>query len=174
MQVNCAQCNILFNKLPSDVKRSLNNFCSRSCSATFNNKLKPKREGTHKCLHCSKLINSLRRYCSPECKAIVLDNRKKATVKQPPGKGVVTWRQRTKQKAIDYKGGKCGLCGYSKSVWSLTFHHLDPTKKDFNISSGNCKSWERIKAEVDKCVLLCANCHGEVHAGLHENLGLVP
>ncbi len=78
---------------------------------------------------------------------------------------VVTWRQRTKRKLVEYKGGKCKVCGYSKCMDNLTFHHLDPSKKDFQISGTN-KAFETLKAETDKCVLLCRNCHGEVHAGI--------
>lgn len=71
--------------------------------------------------------------------------------------------RKTKLKA--YKGGKCIVCGYNKSIRALQFHHLDPTQKDFGIS-GTTKSFEKLKPELDKCVLLCANCHGEVHEGL--------
>lgn len=71
-----------------------------------------------------------------------------------------------KLKAVTYKGGKCIHCGYSKCVGSLHFHHLDPKQKDFNISSGKYIAWHKMQTELDKCVLLCANCHGEFHAGL--------
>lgn len=70
-----------------------------------------------------------------------------------------------RKEAIEYKGGKCIVCGYNKSIRALQFHHLDPTQKDFGIS-GTTKSFEKLKPELDKCVLLCANCHGEVHEGL--------
>ena len=75
---------------------------------------------------------------------------------------VVSWRQRRKVELVEYKGGCCMLCGYKKCTRALTFHHLDPTKKDFTISG---KSWsaEKLKAEADKCILLCANCHIEEH-----------
>lgn len=66
---------------------------------------------------------------------------------------------------IDYKGGACQFCGYNKCQEALDFHHLDSKKKDFNISGGT-KSFERLKPEIDKCVLVCANCHREIHAGL--------
>lgn len=69
-----------------------------------------------------------------------------------------------KKKAIEYKGGKCQICGYDKCENSLTFHHLDPSKKSFQISGRYNISWERLKEELDKCILLCANCHGEEHA----------
>jgi hypothetical protein len=64
-----------------------------------------------------------------------------------------------------YKGGCCQICGYDKCVRALSFHHLDAFHKDFNIG-GKSKSWNTIQSELDKCILLCANCHAEVHAGL--------
>lgn len=76
---------------------------------------------------------------------------------------VLNWRNRTKQKLVEYKGGKCQKCGYDKPIWNVyDFHHRDPNEKDFGISA---KSWsfERLKEEVDKCDLLCRNCHSEVH-----------
>lgn len=75
---------------------------------------------------------------------------------------VVNWRKRTKDKLVEYKGGKCQICGYKKSIKALHFHHLDPTKKDFTIS-GKSWSFERLKKEVDKCILVCSNCHCEIH-----------
>lgn len=80
-------------------------------------------------------------------------------------KAVVAWRIRAKEKLVEYKGGKCSVCGYSKYIGNLTFHHLNPEEKDFNIS-GKSYSIECLKKEVDKCVLLCHICHGELHAGL--------
>jgi 5-methylcytosine-specific restriction endonuclease McrA len=76
-------------------------------------------------------------------------------------------RERVRLTAIQYKGGCCQICGYDRCMEALEFHHLDPTKKDFGISNkGYTRSWEKVKAEADKCILLCANCHREVHAGV--------
>jgi DNA-binding CsgD family transcriptional regulator len=79
---------------------------------------------------------------------------------------VKDFRQRRKEKAIEYKGGKCIACGYNKCIRALNFHHLDPNEKDFGISSGNTRSWEKTKIELDKCILVCSNCHAEIHEGL--------
>lgn len=73
--------------------------------------------------------------------------------------------QEMAQKAMQYKGGKCVSCGYDSCRAALEFHHLDKSSKEFNPSKGYKRSWEVLKAELDKCVLLCANCHREVHAG---------
>ncbi|MEI7999365.1 MAG: hypothetical protein WCH62_07675 [Candidatus Omnitrophota bacterium] len=64
-------------------------------------------------------------------------------------------------------GGKCSACGYHKCDDALEFHHLDRSKKDFGISSkGYARSWQKVKEELDKCLLLCANCHREEHTKL--------
>lgn len=68
---------------------------------------------------------------------------------------------------INQRGGKCEICGYSKCIEALEFHHLDPKQKDFSISNtGGTPSFEKMKEEADKCQLLCANCHREEHARL--------
>ncbi len=80
-------------------------------------------------------------------------------------KSVVYWRQRVKRELVEYKGGKCIICGYDKCIRSLGFHHTDQTKKDFSIS-GKSWSFDKLKKEVDKTILVCNNCHGEIHDGL--------
>jgi hypothetical protein len=70
------------------------------------------------------------------------------------------------ERAIEYKGGCCVVCGYNRCVRALEFHHVDPSKKSFGLSErGLCHSWDRIQEELDKCILLCANCHREVEDG---------
>jgi 5-methylcytosine-specific restriction endonuclease McrA len=78
-------------------------------------------------------------------------------------------RKKLRQMARDYKGGKCIVCGYKKCQRALSFHHVNPKNKEFDLSSrGLTRSWERIKKEIDKCVLLCANCHMEIHDGITQ------
>jgi DNA-binding CsgD family transcriptional regulator len=77
-------------------------------------------------------------------------------------KSVIYWRRKAKIKLVDYKGGKCNRCGYNKCIDALEFHHLDPNEKDFTIS-GKSWSFERLREEVDKCILVCSNCHKEIH-----------
>lgn len=73
-------------------------------------------------------------------------------------------RRKTKLKCIEYKGGQCKNCGYSKCPTALVFHHPDPAQKDFGISEkGFARSFAKCKPEIEKCILLCANCHAEVH-----------
>lgn len=71
--------------------------------------------------------------------------------------------------AIEYLGGKCQICGYDRCIDALDIHHKDPKKKSFGISEdGVTRSWERVKAEIEHCILICANCHREVHAGITQ------
>jgi 5-methylcytosine-specific restriction endonuclease McrA len=78
-------------------------------------------------------------------------------------------RKKIREMAVEYKGGKCFLCGYKKCIQALEFHHLDKSQKDFGLSAdGITRSWIKTKHELDKCVMLCANCHREVHAGLTQ------
>lgn len=72
--------------------------------------------------------------------------------------------------AIEYKGGECAHCRgvFHPSVFE--FHHRDPSEKDFAMSAkGHCRSWEAVKKELDKCDMLCANCHRIEHARLDED-----
>ena len=81
-------------------------------------------------------------------------------------KAVAKRRKKIKEMAIAYKGGKCCICDYHKCNTALDFHHRDDTKKSFGLSvRGLTRSWERTRKELDKCVLVCANCHREIHSG---------
>lgn len=72
-----------------------------------------------------------------------------------------------KQKCVEYKGGKCERCGYNNSNYAIDFHHRDPNEKDFGIGyQRRTKFDDKIKEELDKCMILCSNCHREKHAGL--------
>jgi len=62
---------------------------------------------------------------------------------------------------------RCALCGYSRCVQALHFHHLDALGKTFQLGfQGHSRSLDRSREEARKCALLCANCHAEVEAGL--------
>ncbi len=84
-------------------------------------------------------------------------------------KAVVKRRKKVREMAVEYKGGQCQLCGYRRCIGALEFHHPDPNKKDFGVSmDGLTRSWERVRNEIEKCVLICANCHREIHAGITQ------
>ena len=74
-----------------------------------------------------------------------------------------------KNAALNYKGSSCTKCGYIKNVKALEFHHVDPSKKEIQPSRLSNKPWEYARQELDKCVVLCANCHREEHHRLDNN-----
>ena len=94
--------------------------------------------------------------------------------KKRRSKKVVNWRKRTKRKLIKYKGSKCLICGYDKDVPPVyDFHHRDRDIKEFMISKSYGKSFDKLKKEVDKCDLLCGNCHQELHYKEYETKAVV-
>ena len=74
-----------------------------------------------------------------------------------------------KDSIVERMGSKCQCCGYDKHPAALELHHLDPTKKDYGTTRRirQITDKQRLESELSKCVLLCANCHRETHAGLH-------
>lgn len=72
-------------------------------------------------------------------------------------------RNNMKKQAVKLLGGKCCICGYDKCIDALEFHHRDPSIKEFKLGSGNTMSWKEYKAEALKCMLVCSNCHKEIH-----------
>ena len=96
-------------------------------------------------------VNSEQKYRCVKCRCAAVQKR----------------REKIKEILVEYKGGKCEICGYDKCISALEFHHLDPLKKDFGVGSkGYTRSLEQNKKEVDKCILVCANCHREIHSNL--------
>jgi transposase len=76
-------------------------------------------------------------------------------------------RRKLKQILVEEAGGACVLCGYSRTLAGLHFHHLDPAEKSFGLGyKGVTLSLAAARAEAAKCVLLCATCHAEVEAGV--------
>lgn len=105
--------------------------------------------------------------CKTECKisdffnSRKLDNRY-SYCKHCLNKMTVENQRKLKKKCIEYKGGKCVICSYDDYDGALDFHHLNPGEKDFSIAEGKNRSFDNIKSELDKCVLLCCRCHREV------------
>ncbi len=78
-------------------------------------------------------------------------------------------RQTLKVRAVKIMGGMCMLCGYKNHPGVFDFHHVDASTKLFGVSSGGfSRSWTSIYSEIQKCVLVCANCHREIELGLHD------
>ena len=109
-----------------------------------------------------------------ECKthgetSFVLENRGYYRCKKCRVDAVTKRRKKLKTKAVEYKDRKCFDCGLETEYSDVyDFHHLDPSQKDFGIGNqGYTRSWEKTKIELDKCVMLCANCHRIRHAQEH-------
>lgn len=97
------------------------------------------------------------------------DKRKYADRAEYLKEAVVKRRKKLRDMAIKYKGGKCIICGYKKCGSALEFHHIDKNSKNFGLSmNGITRSWAKTKSELDKCALLCSNCHKEVHEGITQ------
>ena len=96
-----------------------------------------------------------------------VDKRKYSDRRQYHIRAVHKRRRKIRQMAVEYKGGHCELCGYDRCIDALEFHHNDLAKKKFGISDkGYTRSWKRVMEELDKCMMICANCHRELHAKL--------
>ncbi len=97
------------------------------------------------------------------------DKRKYADRAEYLKQAVAKRRKKIRQMAIEYKGSRCAICGYNKCIQALEFHHIDGRGKDFGISAkGYTRSWKEVKSEINKCILLCANCHREVHESITQ------
>ena len=84
--------------------------------------------------------------------------------------GAVSERRReVKRRLVDEAGGCCRICGFAEHPAALHFHHVDPSTKEFHLAHlGASRSIGRMRAEAAKCVLLCANCHAQVEAGVKK------
>lgn len=78
-------------------------------------------------------------------------------------------RRQVKRTLVEEAGGRCRLCGFNEHQSALQFHHLDPMEKSFHLShQGMTRGIDQMREEAQKCVLLCANCHALVEAGVKE------
>lgn len=152
---NCKKCSKIFNRyvFEKGIKKNLGssrNLCLE-CSPYRKRYISKKKLDINKltiiCSRCNQEYNKIGAANSKLCASCVVNSR------------------RTKKKAIlvDYKGGCCSICGYKKCINALVFHHIQKSTKSFSISGNHSLSLIRLKSEVDKCILLCSNCHIEVH-----------
>lgn len=161
---NCAICS---NEFPSWIKvddkyRNLKNrkYCFECSPFKKHNtvKLEKSKTGFRVCSKCkeSKILSdfySRRGKSGSSCYCKICSN-----------KNAIERQRKFKINCIEYKGGCCLICGYKKCVAALEFHHQDASKKDFTIATEGLKKFDdRIKKELDKCILACANCHREIH-----------
>jgi hypothetical protein len=116
-----------------------------------------------RCVTCnSELSGRQRRFCSLRCKNADTNNRNQTYARQQE-RGL-----KRKLALVHESGGRCTRCGYARNVAALTWHHLDPAIKKFQLDmrSLSNRSEDEIREELAKCVLLCANCHAETHSPL--------
>lgn len=85
---------------------------------------------------------------------------------------VKNYRQRQKENIVYVMGEKCACCGYDRCRQALELHHLDPLQKDFTIAQNTNRAWEIVCKELPKTVMVCANCHREIHAGIIDSNSL--
>ena len=117
---------------------------------------------TSNCIVCGKALSGRQtRFCSPTCKNKVLQS-----YEAQQKRGLAR-----KLDIIRAAGGRCAICGYDKNLAALVFHHIDAEAKDFKLDmrSLSNRKLAPILDEISKCILLCANCHAEIH-NPHLNL----
>jgi hypothetical protein len=116
------------------------------------------------CQTCqSPLKGKQTKFCCNSCKQ-KFTNKKHKNYSTQQDKGKLR-----KIELMESKGGKCQQCGYNKNYAALCFHHLDPSVKEIKLTirefSNN--TLDKLKKEADKCILLCHNCHMELHHPQH-------
>jgi len=113
------------------------------------------------CVTCGKpLKGRQRRHCSPDCKNKVNQSYKCQQAR--------AWKR--KKLLVEKLGGSCSICGYNKNLAALTFHHKHPNKKSFQLDARSLsnRNLPVIENEVKKCILVCNNCHAELHHPRHD------
>ena len=112
------------------------------------------------CIQCDQpLRGRQRKFCSLQCKNSITNSRHQS-YKAQQVRGLSR-----KARLVELGGAKCSRCGYAKNLSALEFHHKNPVHKSFQLDlrSLSNRSWEKIRGEFAKCVLLCSNCHREAH-----------
>ncbi len=110
----------------------------------------------HECVICGKALQGRQtKYCSKTCKN---DDLQSYEAQQRRG-------LERKRRLVEEFGGCCSICGYHKNLAALVFHHTDADQKDFktDMRSLSNRRFEAVRDEIDKCILVCANCHAELH-----------
>jgi hypothetical protein len=163
----CRRCNVVFGNsiLVDGIRKNVQNrmFCVE-CSpyGKHNTRDLTRDESKSRCCKCGETLPRASFYTRPGTKYPTSACKKCLT------KCRVDELRKPKKLAVAYKGGKCSMCGYSRCIDALEFHHLDPERKDFSFSEygrriNNGCLRKDVLDELDKCILLCANCHRERH-----------
>ncbi len=118
-----------------------------------------------KCIICANdLSGRKKKFCSPRCKNRFFNS----------GERQAKRGHRRKVLLLNELGFECSVCGYDKNTSALHFHHTVPDNKSFNLDIRRCSghSIDRLKEEVGKCIILCANCHAELHHPEYDTIKL--
>jgi hypothetical protein len=108
------------------------------------------------CIVCGKPLHGRQtKFCSKACK-----NKDLQSYQAQQRRGLAR-----KLQLLNTAGGRCAICGYNKNLAALVFHHTDTAEKDFKLDmrSLSNRKLEPVLAEINKCILVCANCHAEIH-----------
>jgi hypothetical protein len=164
----CKQCNKefrqYFRKEGKCYSLSGRKYCLE-CSpyGQYEKNKKPLVDGKRQCKGCKEyMILSEFAYHSVKSK----DHRLRSYCRPCDSKRVLEYQRKNKERAVAHLGDKCTICGYCRCLRSLQFHHLDPKEKEFTFGNKKWLRWEKMLEELNKCILLCANCHGEIHEGV--------
>jgi hypothetical protein len=131
--------------------------------------LKTDVTGGRACVYCgTKLVGRQKKYCCVNCKT--LDFGESTVYEYQKRRG-----REKRIKLILEHGGSCLICGYNKNYSALQFHHLNPHEKRFVLCQRNCAAfnYEKLLNEASKCILVCGNCHAEIHNPEGENFEIV-
>lgn len=165
---NCPQCNSIIDYNYQHTRNKADQNNSRCASCRNQRNLKPNCE----CKVCKKelyrrpsRLNKDNIFCSYGCRNRYFSGDKGKH--KSKSKRNRSWDQKSikykKERAVAYKGGKCERCGYDKCIAALDFHHINPNDKIYAVKDLMVRKWELIQEEIDKCILLCSNCHREEH-----------
>ena len=113
------------------------------------------------CIICQKPLNGRQtKFCSIDCKNKSLQSYQAQQLRGTKRKRIL----------VAELGGCCSICGYKKNLSALTFHHINPEEKNFQLDlrSLSNRKQARIDKEVKKCILVCQNCHSEIHNPQHN------
>ena len=162
--MKCLYCKSSFTK---NNQRPLQKFCSKYCRERNFFKTNPIKVKEYQ----KRYLLKRRKFCK-KCKSEIIDRTQGKSfcdlcLSIRKSKYSKKSRQNKKKQfhIIKCEIG-CQICGYNKYGGSLDFHHIDPNKKLFTLSRYWRYSWDKLEEEIKKCILLCANCHREFHAGL--------
>ena len=161
----CPNCSNYFSttiKIDGKTRRLGNRkYCLR-CSPFGEHNTKPihliekLEENTRKCSKCQE-VKSIENFYTSK-------NKTHSWCKPCNNKDSWERQKNIKAECVEYKGGKCLHCGIKDDPCIYDFHHIDATTKNYTIARFTHRSLQSVKSELDKCILLCSNCHRKEHS----------